>query len=84
MISGRLRVRLDTLLLIFVEAGIRYNFAMRLIGRGCQLVALLGLPSAIPLQLAGVIELKQMLALMAAAFCLFYLGRLIEGYARAS
>jgi hypothetical protein len=57
---------------------------MRLLGRGCQLVALLGLPLSIPLQLAGVIDLKQMLALMAAAFCLFYLGRLIEGYARAS
>jgi hypothetical protein len=44
-------------------------------------LALAGLPLSIPLQLTNVIDLKQMLALMAAAFCLFYLGRLIEGYA---
>jgi hypothetical protein len=53
---------------------------MRGLGRSCQLIALVGLPLAIPLQLAGVIDLRQMLALMAAAFCLFYIGRLIEGY----
>jgi hypothetical protein len=45
---------------------------------------LLGLPLAIPLQLVGAIDLRQMLALMAASFCLFYLGRLIEGYAGAA
>jgi hypothetical protein len=54
---------------------------MRCLGRSCQLVALIGLPLAIPLQLASIIDLRQMLALMAAAFCLFYIGRLIEGYA---
>jgi hypothetical protein len=53
---------------------------MRRLGRVCQLVALLGLPLAIPLQLASVIDLRQMLALMAASFCLFYIGRLVEGY----
>jgi len=53
---------------------------MRLIGRSCQLIALLGLPLSIPLQLAGAIDLRQMLAMMAASFCLFYLGRMIEGY----
>lgn len=68
---------------MFSASMIRYNVAMRRIGRAFQLAALLGLPSAIPLQLAGVIDLRQMLALMAAAFCLFYLGRLLEGYARA-
>jgi hypothetical protein len=56
---------------------------MRLLGRTCQLLALLGLPLAIPLQLANVIDLRQMLALMAAAFLLFYIGRLVEGYASA-
>lgn len=57
---------------------------MRRIGRVCQVLALAGLPLSIPLQLANVINLKQMLALMAAAFCLFYLGRLIEGYTASS
>lgn len=63
---------------------IRYNLVMRRIGRAFQLAALVGLPVSIPLQLAGAIDLRQMLALMAASFCLFYLGRLIEGYAGAS
>lgn len=53
---------------------------MRRIGRVCQMLALIGLPLSIPLQLANVIDLRQMLALMAAALCLFYIGRLIEGY----
>lgn len=70
--------------MIFSVEMIRYNVVMRRIGRACQLVALLGLPLAIPLQLVGAIDLRQMLALMAASFCLFYLGRLIEGYAGAA
>lgn len=56
---------------------------MQRLGRICQQVALLGLPLAIPLQLANLIDLRQMLALMGAAICLFYIGRLIEGYASA-
>jgi hypothetical protein len=54
---------------------------MRHIGRVCQVVALAGLPLSIPLQLANLIDLRQMLALMGASLCLFYIGRLIEGYA---
>jgi hypothetical protein len=53
---------------------------MRRIGRLCQVLALAGLPLTIPLQLAEVIDLRQMLALMAGSLCLFYIGRLIEGY----
>ncbi len=56
---------------------------MQRLGRICQQSALLGLPLAIPLQLANVIDLRQMLAWMAAAICLFYIGRLIEGYTAA-
>lgn len=56
---------------------------MRRLGRICQQIALLGLPLSIPLQLAHLISLGQMLALMCAAICLFYIGRLIEGYAAA-
>jgi hypothetical protein len=55
---------------------------MQRFGRSLQLAALVGLPLSIPLQLAGAIDLRQMLALMAASFCLFYIGRLVEGYAR--
>lgn len=46
-----------------------------------QTAALVGLPLAIPLQLAGRIDLRQMLAMMTAALALFYIGRLVEGYA---
>jgi hypothetical protein len=56
---------------------------MRLLGRVLQQLALLALPLTIPLQLAGVIDLRQMLAFMAAAVCLFYIGRIVEGYAAA-
>jgi hypothetical protein len=53
---------------------------MRRFGRACQLAALIGLPLSIPLQLMNRIDLRQMLALMAASLCLFYIGRLLEGY----
>ncbi len=48
------------------------------------MAALIGLPLSIPLQLVGQIDLRQMLALMAASLCLFYIGRLVEGYARSA
>lgn len=48
------------------------------------MAALTCLPLSIPLQLLNVIDLRQMLALMAASLCLFYIGRLIEGYARSA
>lgn len=57
---------------------------MRRFGRACQLAALIGLPLSIPLQLMNRIDLRQMLAMMAASFCLFYIGRLLEGYSSPS
>lgn len=57
---------------------------MRIVGRVCQQIALLGLPLTIPLQLGNVIDLRQMLAFMGASICLFYIGRLLEGYATKS
>jgi len=57
---------------------------MQRLGRSLQMAALIGLPLSIPLQLVGQIDLRQMLALMAASLCLFYIGRLVEGYARSA
>jgi hypothetical protein len=54
---------------------------MQTLGRLCQFVALSGLPATIPLQLLHVINLGQMLALMTASIALFYIGRIVEGYA---
>jgi hypothetical protein len=48
------------------------------------MAALTCLPLSIPLQLFNAIDLRQMLALMGASLCLFYIGRLIEGYARSA
>lgn len=56
---------------------------MRFVGRLMQMTALVGLPLAIPLQLFNVIDLRAMLALMIASVALFYIGRILEGYARA-
>ncbi len=55
---------------------------MRIVGRALQVVALAGLPLAIPLQLFQVIDLRAMLAIMIGSICLFYIGRIVEGYAR--
>lgn len=55
---------------------------MQTLGRVLQVVALAGLPLAIPLQLFHVIDLRAMLALMVGSVCLFYIGRIVEGYAR--
>jgi hypothetical protein len=55
---------------------------MRLLGRLCQIVALVGLPLTIPLQLMYVIDVRMMLGMMVGSICLFYLGRMLEGYAR--
>ena len=54
---------------------------MRRIGRVMQIVALALLPLAIVLQLADRISLSQMLAVLVAGVCLFWIGRIIEGYA---
>lgn len=54
---------------------------MRIFGRILQVAALIGLPLAIPLELAGAIRTGPMLTMMVASIALFYLGRLMEGYA---
>jgi len=55
--------------------------AMRLLGRFLQLAALICLPLTIPLQLMHVIDTRFMIGLMVGSICLFYLGRIVEGYA---
>ena len=54
---------------------------MRAIGRFLQQVGLVGPPLAIVLQLVNKVTVGQMLALLVASISLFYIGRLIEGYA---
>jgi hypothetical protein len=54
---------------------------MKRLGRSLQLVALIGLPAVIPLQLFYAIDTRFMIGLMVGAICLFYIGRMIEGYA---
>jgi hypothetical protein len=49
--------------------------------RGMQHVALVLPPLAMLLQLANSISVKEMLLLVLAAVCLFWIGRLLEGYA---
>jgi hypothetical protein len=53
---------------------------MRSFGRLLQKVGLCLPPVAIVLQLAEVLSLGQMLIMTVASFCLFYNGRLAEGY----
>jgi hypothetical protein len=53
---------------------------MHAIGRGLQKLGLIVLPLSIVLQLAGAIDVKQMLAILVAGVCLFYIGRIVEGY----
>jgi hypothetical protein len=54
---------------------------MRALGRFLQQVGLVGPPLAIVLQLVNKVTVGQMLALLVASISLFYIGRLIEGYA---
>lgn len=53
---------------------------MRSIGKGMQLVGLGAPPLSVLMQLAGVIDLKQMLTMLVASVCLFGIGRIVEGY----
>jgi len=55
---------------------------MRAFGRFLQVTALAVLPLSFPLQLFGWMGsgLSPMLLMMVGAFCLFYIGRLVEGY----
>jgi hypothetical protein len=58
------------------------------VGRAFQVAALIGLPMAMVLQLQGAWtrngeqSVSPLLLCLAAAVCLFVLGRLIEGYSR--
>jgi hypothetical protein len=56
--------------------------AMRSVGRAMQLLGLAVGPLAIFLQLARRISVAQLLLMGLAALCLFYIGRIIEGYSR--
>lgn len=62
----------------------RHDRHMRVLGKTLQLLALIGLPTAIPLELAGVIRTGPMLTIMVGSIALFYLGRLVEGYSQPS
>ena len=55
---------------------------IRSIGRGLQLLALVALPLAMVMQVANRLSLGQMLLIMVAGAAAFWLGRIIEGYAR--
>jgi len=54
---------------------------MRSIGRGLQLVGLTVPPLAIVMQLSETITLGQMLIMLVASVCVFWIGRIVEGYA---
>lgn len=56
---------------------------MRKFGRILQVASLALLPLSFPLQLSGWLgsSVSPMLLMMIAAFCLFYIGRMVEGYA---
>ena len=55
---------------------------MRSLGRGLQLLGLVVPPLGIFLQLSETISLGQMLTMLVAAVSSFWIGRLVEGYAR--
>jgi len=59
---------------------------MRKLGRILQVASLALLPLSFPLQISGWLgsSLSPMLLMMIGAFCLFYIGRLVEGYAGGS
>ncbi|HJT36148.1 MAG TPA: hypothetical protein VJ783_29270 [Pirellulales bacterium] len=57
---------------------------MKSLARGLQIVALFVLvPLAVILQLAERVSVGQMLTLWVAGASLFWIGRILEGYARA-
>lgn len=56
--------------------------AMQTVGRLLQIVGLVLLPGAMVVQLAGGIRPAQLLIALVFGAAVFYLGRVIEGYAR--
>ncbi len=55
---------------------------MHSLGRLLQWLGLAIPPLSIMLQLAEAISLGQMLTMLVAAVCLFWIGRIVDGYAR--
>ncbi|MBI3837209.1 MAG: hypothetical protein HY288_04650 [Planctomycetia bacterium] len=55
---------------------------MRSLGRGLVLLGLAVPLLAILMQLSETISLGQMIAMAVAGACLFWIGRIVEGYAR--
>lgn len=55
---------------------------MRQLVRFLQITALVLLPLSMVLQISGTITVGQMLIAMVAGFCLFWIGRILEGYLR--
>ena len=55
---------------------------MRWLGHKLQLVGLILPPLGILLQLGSVISTGKMLTMLVAAVCLFFIGRILEGYSR--
>jgi hypothetical protein len=55
---------------------------MRWLGRQMQVVGLIVPPLGIVLQLASIISTGKMLTMLVAAVCLFFIGRILEGYSR--
>jgi hypothetical protein len=47
-----------------------------------QIAALVLAPLAMLMQLSGGLDVKKMLVAAVAAFSLFYIGRIVEGYSR--
>lgn len=56
---------------------------MKSLGRTLQVAALVALPLAMMLQAAERVTVGQMLAIWIAGASLFWIGRIVEGYARA-
>ena len=55
---------------------------MRKLGHLLQVLGLVLLPLAILLQLNLTIDVRQMLAILLGSVSLFWIGRLVEGYAK--
>ncbi|MBI2824864.1 MAG: hypothetical protein HYX69_09275 [Planctomycetia bacterium] len=55
---------------------------MRGVGRLLQIAGLVAPILAIALQVAGQLSVGKMLVMAVAAIALFYIGRILEGYAR--
>jgi hypothetical protein len=52
---------------------------MRQLARAMQIAALILLPLSMILQVARAVTVGQMLIAMVAGFCLFWIGRILEG-----